>query len=329
MALAADNAVLEVDDHFSDADSTFSDQSSTSTSVTSSVLNYKYENGRRYHAFREGTYFAPNDDKEQDRMDLFHHISALILGGKLYRAPITATPKKVLDFGTGTGIWAMDIADEFPSCEVVGSDLSPIQPSWVPPNCRFLVDDVEADWAEGEQYDFIHGRTMAGSIKDWPRLFAQAYASAAPGGWVELQEFEIQYGCDDGSYPAKAPTVALFIEKLNEAAESFGKPMDVARDLKGWMTDAGFTNVRRDVYKVPMAPWAKDRKLKEIGKYALIHVLEAIEAYSLALFTRVLKYSPEEVQVMMSKIRKEFKDPEVHVYWIYHVTYGQKPTASS
>lgn len=47
------------------------------------MLNYKYENGRRYHAFREGVYFAPNDDKEQDRMDLFHHISTLILGGAL------------------------------------------------------------------------------------------------------------------------------------------------------------------------------------------------------------------------------------------------------
>lgn len=77
-----------------------------------------------------------------------------------------------------------------------------------------------------------------------------------------------------------------------------------------------------------MAPWAKDKRLKEIGKYALIHVLEAIEAYSLALFTRVLKYTPEEVQVMMAKIRKEFKDPEVHLYWIYHITYSQKPESA-
>lgn len=328
MALAADNVPLEVDDGISDSDSAFCNQSSASTSVTSSILNYKYENGRRYHAFREGTYFAPNDDKEQDRMDLFHHISTLVLGGKLFRAPLTKDPQKVLDFGTGTGIWAMDFADEFPNCEVIGTDLSPIQPSWVPPNCRFLVDDVEADWTDGEQYDLVHGRTMGGSVKDWPRLFGQAYANMKPSGWIELQEFEIQYGCDDGSYPAKAPTVALFIEKLNEAAESFGKPMDVARDLKQWMIDAGFTNVQDDVYKVPMAPWAKDKRLKEIGKYALIHVLEAIEAYSLALFTRVLKYTPEEVQVMMAKIRKEFKDPEVHLYWIYHITYGQKPESA-
>jgi methylase of polypeptide subunit release factors len=48
--------------------------------------------------------------------------------GKLYLAPIEA-PSKVLDIGTGTGIWAMDFGDEFPEAEVIGTDISPIQPS--------------------------------------------------------------------------------------------------------------------------------------------------------------------------------------------------------
>lgn len=139
--------------------------------------------------------------------------------GKLYRAPIDKNVQRVLDFGTGTGIWAMDLADEYPKCEVIGTDLSPIQPSWVPTNCRFLVDDVEDDWTESEPYDFIHGRTMSGSIRDWPRLYQQAFRNLKPGGWIEMQEFEIQYGCDDGSFPAKAPTVARYIEMLNEVRQ--------------------------------------------------------------------------------------------------------------
>jgi methylase of polypeptide subunit release factors len=36
--------------------------------------------------------------------------------------------KRVLDVGTGTGIWAIDYADEHPDTQVVGVDLSPIQP---------------------------------------------------------------------------------------------------------------------------------------------------------------------------------------------------------
>ncbi|RKK16788.1 hypothetical protein BFJ66_g14964 [Fusarium oxysporum f. sp. cepae] len=81
------------------------------TSLNSSVLNYKYENGRRYHAFREGAYLVPNDDEEQDRMDLGHHIYRLVLGGDLFLAPIGDKVKRVLDLGTGTGIWAMDFAE--------------------------------------------------------------------------------------------------------------------------------------------------------------------------------------------------------------------------
>lgn len=47
-------------------------------------------------------FFQPNDENEQDRMDLGHHIYLLITGGRLYLAPII-NPQRVLDLGTGTG----------------------------------------------------------------------------------------------------------------------------------------------------------------------------------------------------------------------------------
>ena len=36
----------------------------------------------------------------------------LILDNKLYLAPIEKNIQKALDIGTGTGIWAIDFADE-------------------------------------------------------------------------------------------------------------------------------------------------------------------------------------------------------------------------
>jgi len=95
----------------SDNDSAFDANSSASTSIASSILHYEYSNGRRYHGFRSGAYILPNDEQEQDRLDLLHHIFLLILGGKLYDAPIHPPPNRVLDIGTGTGIWAIDFAD--------------------------------------------------------------------------------------------------------------------------------------------------------------------------------------------------------------------------
>ena len=122
-------AMIEVDDgRENDSAIGDSDISSFTTSIASSVLNYVYENGRRYHSYREGQYLFPNDETEQDRLDMLHHIFRLMLGGELYKAPLPTSPRRILDYGTGTGIYAIDLADTFPSAEVIGIDLSPIQP---------------------------------------------------------------------------------------------------------------------------------------------------------------------------------------------------------
>lgn len=59
-------------DPFSDDGYETDSNLSASTSLASSVYNYAYENGRRYHKFREGTYNFPNDDAEQEREDMKH-----------------------------------------------------------------------------------------------------------------------------------------------------------------------------------------------------------------------------------------------------------------
>jgi hypothetical protein len=77
-------------------------------------------------------------------------------------APIGTHQQNILDVGTGTEIWAISsdsiyelekrpgltslaVGDQYPNANIL-SDLSPIQPIWVPPNVRFMVDDVESPW---------------------------------------------------------------------------------------------------------------------------------------------------------------------------------------
>lgn len=229
------------DDHDSGIED---NESTTSTSLKSSMEDYTYENGRRYHAFRAGEYPLPNDETEQARMDLLHHIWRLMLGGSLLISDIHE-PQRILDVGTGTGIWAIDIADEYPEAQVIATDLSPIQPAWVPPNCHFYVDDAESEW-DFEPLDLIHGRSLGGSISDWPRFYRQCFRSLKPGGYLEMQEHDAWIS----ALEQEPPWTAHWNVTLNEASAVFGKYLNVAGKHVDWMREAGFVDVKDKVFQV-------------------------------------------------------------------------------
>lgn len=112
---AESSIVADSDDMASIFDGTESDggygsdsATNASTSVTSSVRDYMYENGRRYHRFREGLYNFPNDEVEQEREDMKHAMVKLLCNQKLHFAPIGEWPQQILDIGTGTGAWAIE-----------------------------------------------------------------------------------------------------------------------------------------------------------------------------------------------------------------------------
>jgi Methyltransferase domain len=145
-----------------DRDSTLGDDipNSTTASLNSSVTKFRDYAGRRYHAFENSHYWLPNDDEEMGRLDLQHFVWKISLNGKSHLAPISKDIHRAMDAGTGTGKWAIEFADEHPSCEVIGVDLSPIQPTAVPNNCSFLVDNIEEPWVYAEPFDYIHGRML-------------------------------------------------------------------------------------------------------------------------------------------------------------------------
>ncbi|KAJ9145421.1 Sam dependent methyltransferase [Pleurostoma richardsiae] len=319
---------IEVDN--SDADSSYAESTAVTdtTSLRSSILAYKWEHGRRYHAYQDGAYWGPNDETQQDAEDLVHEMFRIILGGKLFEAPIREDPHKVLDVGCGTGIWAIEFADQFPSAEVIGVDLSPIQPPYVPPNCKFEVDDVNKAWTyKPDAFDFIHVRAMTGCVPDWVDFYKKALTHLKPGGWVEQIELSSIARADDGTIAPDSPLVR-WITVFEQMGEKLGKTFSACELARDAIERAGFVNVRERRIKVPIGTWPKDRDLKQWGAWNRMFLIQGLEGFAIRGLTALLGWSYEEAQVYLASMRKELTDPKVHSYIEMCVVAGQKPESS-
>jgi len=146
----------------------------------------------------------------------------------------------------------MEFADEYPSATVIGTDLSPIQPGFVPPNVQFYVDDFEQPWEFGEsgKFDYIHWRSLCGSTGDWLKLYTQAWENLKEGAWLEVQEYDAWVYSDEDEKMTKAPWTREWCEMMTDVTMRSQKPLNVARFAKRWMEEAGFVDVREEICKV-------------------------------------------------------------------------------
>ncbi|KAJ8117647.1 hypothetical protein OPT61_g1183 [Boeremia exigua] len=310
----------------SDADSSYGDLASETASLTSSIMAGHFENGRRYHAYQtaNGEYILPDDEQEQDRLDIKYASIQLVFSDKVTFTPLE-NPQQILDIGTGTGIWAIDAGEQFPSATITATDLSPIQPTWVPPNVKFEIDDAEASWTWPlDHFDLVHMRTMTGCIRDWPKLFAQAYAHTRPGGYIELQEMDY-LGVIQPTSRNPGTAFHTWCTEQGSAALKVGVNLRTSVEfMKSSLETAGFVDVEVREFKLPIGPWPKQKRLRDAGLLQLSAMLEGIEGLSLRLFKFYDGWSLDELKVLLARVRAELKDPGCHAYWPLIVVVGRR-----
>ena len=298
------------------SDEAYAESTTTSyvTSVASEMSKGVLENGRLYPSYGKHGYGLPTDDEEMDCLDLQHHKYALVLNKKHFLAPISPNPQRILDLGTGTGIWALDVADMYPTAQVIGVDIAHIQPAWVAPNVQFEIDDIEEDWTyRKESFDFIHGRDFLYCIRDYPKLLRQCYQTLKPGGYVELACIYPRVMCDDGSMPADS-AFKTTCDKFLEAGVLWGTPCDAPIRYAQYMREAGFVDVSENIFKVPSAPWPRDKRLKQIGALEMTNVVEGAQGFGLRVFEQVFGWSKEQTEVVMVQFRKDVRNRAYHQY---------------
>jgi SAM-dependent methyltransferase len=185
---------------------------------------------------------------------------------------------------------------------------SPSQPgteSSVPSPPSFNPDILDPEeqpgWHFSHPFDLIHLRGCKGTFAYWEEVYAEIYKNLAPGGWVEVADFEMMVpeimnrpprpSSSTSPHPMSSdsgplPTVRKLYLAMMEASFKSGRPLGTFYMHPTYLEDAGFKDVRTTYVNVPVGPWPKDPEQKKIGKMFLVVVIESFETNLLRLLTK-------------------------------------------
>ncbi|KAF4778329.1 methyltransferase [Colletotrichum scovillei] len=296
---------------------------SSTASLRSSIVRAREENGRIYHGYKDGKYVLPTDQEELDRQAFQYQLCQLTFENRLNFAPVHH-PHRVLDVGCGIGLWAIDFGEAHPEAEVVGVDLSPVQPGFTPPNVHYEIDDLEEEWSFSRKFDYVHCMMMTGAFRDWQNFHQQAFDNLNPGGWFEIQDIDFPMRCDDGTIPPDCD-LGRWNELMMEAGQRSGFLLDTCGRAAEMMASVGFVDIVRIQFKWPINQWPRDVKHKTLGVWTEANFSVGLESMTLALFTRFMGWRKEEVWDFSANVIAEWRDVRRHGYFDVYVTYGRKP----
>ncbi|RKP07432.1 S-adenosyl-L-methionine-dependent methyltransferase [Thamnocephalis sphaerospora] len=200
------------------------------------------------------------------RYELYHYIVKHVLGSN---CPIAndMTLNRVLDVGTGTGLWALDMAREFPASKIYGCDVAPvIDNSQTRPNIYW----GNADLLRGLPYsdnsfDLVHQRQLCVYIgeRQWPLVARELYRLCRPGGKLCLIELlpTVTVASDivswhDCELSGRVAAVRCINDLIQQTLHKSGVRPEAVACLGDLLSITGFANVRHDTVELPRGDWA-------------------------------------------------------------------------
>ena len=169
-------------------------------------------------------------------------------------------------------------------------------------------------------------------------------SNVKPGGWVEFQDYDMRNFTQDNSI-GEDNKVAELMSLLIEACDKMGRTANPGINLRHWVEEAGFENIKEEVFNIPLGSWPKDKRMvslrrdhlvgvllfprwargksvvtdalfiqqKEIGTINMMQFLEGLEGFAMAIFTKILGWTIEEINTLLAGVRKDAMKKDVHM----------------
>ncbi|KAH7320186.1 methyl transferase [Stachybotrys elegans] len=291
--------------------------------------------GHYYGSYRADKYPFPIESEEMSRYDLLHKFFLTARKLEIYSAPLpTDRVCRIMDLGTGTGIWVMNMAEQYlPGSEVCGVDLHKIQPRLIPPSTSFLQFDIEEpSWWLPKDNDLIFMRLLLGSIQTdlWPQVYKNIFDHLAPGvGYIEQVEVDYTPRWDGGEIPSPS-AIKEWAEMFHSGLEALGRSAQVdSEKTRRTLEEIGFVDFHEEVVQIHLSPWSDDEFLRNVGRWWNSALCSGLGALSMKPFWRKTQKPEGEVREYVDNLAERFLEEACHLkyhcYMTLHIWTARKP----
>ncbi|KZL66760.1 UMTA methyltransferase, partial [Colletotrichum tofieldiae] len=288
--------------------------------------------GREYqrYAVDNGAYFAPIDEDEVERLQIMHAVLSIVFENQLLFPPITR-PRRILECGFGAGDWAIEVAQQHPSCEVVAIDICPhIWPdeSLTPTNLNLQVDDLNGRFTfPSNHFDLVHSQMMAGGIHSnrWRDYIRDTFRVLRPGGWCQMVEIYFNAQSDNGTL-TQNHALRRWSRRYLDSMQPYKDPR-APLQMQSWMQSAGFDSVETQMIPLPTCGWSSgeepigrcaghrssfgdvDPRQHQIGVANRENVRRMLSSLAMYPMTEFRGMTSQEFQVLVAQARSEADNP--------------------
>lgn len=277
---------------------------------------YVEVDGRRH--LMDAPYVLPYDDQEINRLDFQHYMLRFALRGN-FAAPVES-PASILDVGSGTGRWAVEMATYFPDTNVIATDfVTPAQDAGPeagqeprPENYTFVPGDVlnGLSFADGS-FDFVHMRLMLFALPEtaWPQVARELVRVTRPGGWIELVE--------TGPQQNAGPAMETLVRWITEASQRRGVNPLLGPRVTDFLVSAGAVNVSKRDIALPVGEYGG-----RIGKMAETDIFSVMGGVKGLVTTQGIA-SDEAYGMALAQARADLNRYQCTLP--FYLTVGQRP----
>ncbi|KAG1344717.1 hypothetical protein G6F62_004382 [Rhizopus arrhizus] len=260
-------------------------------------------------------------EKELDRQTRQHYILKQVFQGNIHVK--LNEPKKILESACGVGLWSLETAHDYPTCQVIGMN---ILPSFEKENLSFAKSSINAGQAENicfqqgnllttplsfsnNTFDFIYQRDVATILpfKLWPNLINEFYRITKQGGKIELVEYDLLF-------KRPGPVLDRINNWYSAAAATIGVRQGYTSHLYEYLQQAGYINIVEQTIDIPIGEWPTDQLQKQYG-YLYKEQIKALFKSMKRWWCTEIKVTPEEYDQVCADALPEFEKYNSFCQW--------------